>query len=532
MSVVWHLIKIDLHRLRWPLALFSALLVAELISYAAFAGLWQAPNFFWLARLTTGSESTLRVTYQPLFTYLLVGWMVFKDSPVEQDAHWITRPVSGGQLFAAKFGGAVLIFILWPLLLNILWWGASGCGGREIALSAEGHCLIYFNLVSFALLCAALTGGFPQYILWSFVGLGVYMVLQIMIGTRAGVTSGLVGSRFMAGGLAGALIALAVTVHQFITRHHRRSLWLVGGGVVFVGLISQLWPWDFIGDDFGPGPERPDSASVQIKPAGPVQLQPAKGSYYARLPLKFDGLPDRVLMARMRGTGEWCFAGQRGWSSPIEFSDGELRRQLIGRVLGLKGPPSSADRFVLPLLFSLPLAQRAAHEPVALHASVELELQSVQLMAELPLHEVAAPAGARVCTISQIYYGPRRKNTASGPVVPPDAPRVVSLRVTERFAGGFRQNVSFRSDTLQYALVNRRTGDFFLSDPVHSGRIAMAMLNQIHVASAELVFNTGTVTLDDLTLAVLSFDRGELVRRDLDVNPVVFTQPAPLAVVP
>jgi hypothetical protein len=523
-TIVWHLFKLDLHRLRWPLALFSALLVAELISYAAIAGLWQTPNFFWLARLTSGSESTIRVMYQPLFTYLLVGWMTFADSPVEHDAHWITRPVSGEQLFAAKFGGAVLIFVLWPLLLNVLWWWASGCGLREIALSAQGHCLVYFNLVSFALVCAALTGGFPQYILWSFVGMGVYMVLQMMISSRSGLTSGMVGSRFMVGGLTGAFVALAVAVHQFTTRRHQRSLWLVGGGVMFVGLVSQLWPWDFIGDDFGPGPERPDAARVQVEPTGPGQLQPEKGRYYVRLPLKLDGLPDHALMSRMSGTGEWSFAGQRVWSSPIEFSDEDLRHQVIGGVLGFKGSPSSADRFVLPLPFSPPLARRATHDPVALRASMELELRFVRLMAELPLHEVVSPVGARSCAISQVYCGPRRKNTASGLVVPPDAPQVVSLYVTDRFAGGFRQNVSFRSDTRQYALVNRRTGEFFLRDPVHSGRVSMFILNQVHVSTEQLVFNTGTVKLDDLTLAVLSIDRGELVRRDLDVNPVTFVQ--------
>lgn len=522
MSTVWHLIKIDLHRLRWPLALFSALLVAELICYAAFAGLWQTPDFYWLARVTSGAESKLRATYQPLFTYLLVGWMIFKDSPLAEDADWITRPISGGQMFAAKFGAAALAFILWPLLLNIGWWLACGCGAREIALATEGQCLIYFNLVSFALVCAALTEGFPQYILWSFVGLGVYMVIQIMTMTRPGITGGLVGSIHVACGLTGAVIALAVTLHQFITRCHRRSLWLVGGGLVLVGLMSQLWPWDFVGNDFGPGPERTHSAGVQVKSAGPVQLQALKEKYYARLPLKLDGLPDDVHLGRMSGTGEWSFAGQHAWSSSIEFSDGELKGQAIKRALGFLGPRSAADRCVVPLLFSRPLAQRAARDPVALHASVELDLRSVRLMAELPLREAASAADARICSVSQLYYGPRRKNTADGLVVPPGAPLVVSLCITERFAGGWRESVSFRPYSLMYVLVNRHTGECFLSDPVQSGPIGLTILNQIHVASTQLVFNTGAVKLDDLTLAVLSVDRGELIRRELDVNPVVF----------
>lgn len=523
MSIIWHLIRKDLRRLRWPLAVFTLLLVGEILFYASLAGLWQAPQLPWLNRLTNGPELLLRVLFQPLITYLLVGWLIYEDSPVEKDAQWITRPISGGQLFAAKMIGAFLMFILWPLALNVLWWLACGCGGHEVVMSARELCMVYFQLISLALACAALTDGFPRFLLWSFVGVVVYGVIQIMFVFGDGISNGLVGSRFLVGGLVAALVALGVAAHQFATRRHRRSLALVSAGMVLVGLVSAFWPWDFFGGDSGLAPERPDAASVQVKLApGPVQLQKLKARYHALLPLKIEGLPDNAMPGHLILKGDWSYAGRQVWTSQNGRSDSTQVTDAIRRVLGLKGPPQAPD-LVLWLPFSLPLAQRAAHEPIAFHGGVRLPLMHLTLLAELPLRDAVAPAGARTCTISDLYYGPPKKGSGGFEV---GKPNVVSLVLTERSANGLRANAVWGSGGVQCVLVNRRTGEIFTRYAAASGPVAGVQLNQVMVTSMQQVYRTGTIRLEDLTVAVLRIDGGEMVRRELDVNPVTFDQSA------
>lgn len=517
MSIVWHLIQKDLRRLRWPLALFTLLLVGEILFYASIAGLWQAPNLPWLNRLFSGPELLLRVLFQPLITYLLVGWLIYQDSPVEQDAQWITRPISGGQQFAAKVGGAFLMFILWPLVLNIFWWLACGCGAHEIVVSARELCMVYFQLVSLALACAALTDGFPRFLLWSFVGVVVYTVIQILFLIGDGVTNGLAGSRFLVGGLTSALAALAIATHQFATRRHGRSLVLVGGGIVLVAVVCALWPWDFLGLGSALTTERPDTASMQVKlTPGPLHLKKLKMNYNALLPLKIEGLPDNALPGHLNLTGDWSFAGQPVWTSQNGRSDPAQVHDAIQRVLGLEGPPKAGD-LVMWLPFPLPLAQRAAHEPIALHAAIKLPLTRLRLVAEVPLRDAAAPGEVRACTISELYYGPK-KGTGDLEV---GKPNIVSLIATERSAGGLRANSTWRPRQ-QYVLVNRRTGEFWMRANALSGPVGVVQLNQVMVSAMQTVFVTGPVRLEDLTLAILRVDEGEVVRREWDVNPVTF----------
>src|SRR2546423_379720 len=124
MRLTWHIIAKDLRRLRVPLAIWVLLMLAEHVFYALIGGMWTAPNLEWLNRIQGGSELWLRIFLLPMFAYFLIGALLYEDPLVATDPFWITRPISGRQLMTAKITGALLFFLVLPLVIKAAWWWA------------------------------------------------------------------------------------------------------------------------------------------------------------------------------------------------------------------------------------------------------------------------------------------------------------------------------------------------------------------------------------------------------------------------
>jgi hypothetical protein len=520
MILLWHLVKKDLHRLRLPLALFSLLLFGKIIFYAAIGGLFQAPDLGWLNRLQNVPELLLRALAEPLIVYFLVGWLVFEDSPVEKDAHWITRPISGGRLFAVKMTGAGLMFVVWPLMLNLLWWLACGFDWSEICMAAGESVATNSLLVALALTVATLTDGYPRFILWSVVSLIAFVVLQLIFNFTGSGFSNFGASRLLATGIIAGVSGLAVAGHQFVTRHHRNSLALACVGLLMVGIVSGAWRWDFVGNR--PLRLRPDDSrytGVTLKLTGPARYRATKGRPYVQLPMQIVGLPDAVAVAWISGRGEWTFAGRQVWTSRVDANSSDLWREAIHRRLGFKTALETGDKITLTLPISSLLAQRAKDESAAFHASLDLYLAHGKIAAELPLHEGTASVAARAYTLSFLSTRQLKEPRRSKTIQPAMAQNGVTLLLTERSAARGRSTS---------VLVSRRTGEIFLADPARSGPQAITVLNQAKVTCSRLTFLMGStlVRLDDLTLAVIHFDEDELLARELNVDPVPWAFPA------
>ncbi len=534
MNPVWHLFKKDFHRLRLPLAVFSLLMVGKIIFYAVIAGLFAAPDIEWLRRMQQGPEMLLRFFAEPIIAYVLVGWLVFEDSPVEQDAHWLTRPISGAQLYAAKVLGAGLWFVLWPLGLNLAWWIAGGVGEPDIVVSARELVGSNAVLVTLGLACAALTGGFPRYILWSLVGTGVFAIAQLGFTLLPGGAA-LGPVRLVAFGLGAGAAALGIAAHQYVTRRHRRSLVFAACAFPVVGLLAVAA--SFL-PGVGPGARQlilpvPGSAGATLELTGPAQYWRMGPRHYVELPLRIGNVPEKSVVTWLNVAGDWSFAGKKVWTSRAQFNRPSLFQEATRRQLGFAARPEPDGHVVANLPFSYPMAERAASEPAALMLRADIELGRGEILAELPLDGAASASGSRAYTLSHAFKGPLRENQRRNPPGNPGPEKnAVSVVLTERSAKGLRANSSSRMVATHFALVNRRTGEFFLPDGPRSGPEAVSILNQTKVACWRLTFLTGlpAVNSAELSLVVMRFDRGETIRRELKIEAIPFEKPEASAV--
>lgn len=537
MKLIWHLVRKDLHRLRWPVAALGLLIVAKAVFYAVVAGLLGEPNIGWLNRLQKGPEALLCGLMEPLIAYFLVGWLVFEDSPAGKDAHWITRPISGGQLFLAKAAGAGLMFVFLPVALTIPWWLAAGFEPSEIVLAAVELTILRSVLVAMGLACASLTDGFPRFTLWSLVGFGVFAMGQVIfLSERPEIGF----SRWVVWCVGGGLGAVMLAGHQFVTRRQRKSLALAAIGIVLVVGWGGFWHWDLASvGGFAPTSASTDDSRVCLEIVQPAHYHVFLKQPYARLNFKISGVPSATVAANITGTGEWSFKGAQAWTSNGYLFNSPQTFGVIRRLLDAKQPLAGDNQEQVDFLFpfSPVLVRRTASEPATFHGTFHLQLFRGRVAAEMPL--LNGSAFGQACTISELATGPLTDRLpVAGPGVESDPPQnAVSFILTERSIGGLTAAYfALRgsaggpppgptgSGTIPL-LVKRGTGEFIMCDWTRSDWVAAVTLNQTGVVGLKLVFPvSGPIRLDEFTFVAVRFTSTGTISREVDVDPLPFAE--------
>ncbi len=246
MNLTWHIVKKDLRALRWPLVIWTLLIVAKLSLGVALL----------TADGTEGSEWFIRVDmFSKLMaglegvSFVLVAALIHEDLLVGTTAFWLTRPISGARLLRAKLLGIALVFWVLPVLVTLPWWLGCNFGPREIAWAAAETVAIQTILALVGLLWAVVTDGYARFLMWTLLMLIAIPSIGGLIGlhltkTDAVVTTGVATSRI------GVILALAVAsiatvvVHQFLTRRFWRSIALIGATVGLIIMTALWWPWD------------------------------------------------------------------------------------------------------------------------------------------------------------------------------------------------------------------------------------------------------------------------------------------------
>jgi hypothetical protein len=515
MISIWHLVKKDLRRLCVPVALLSLLTVGEIAFYAAIGGLYAAPDFAWLNRLQNGPEQLLRALIEPLLVYFLVGWLVFEDSPVEKDAHWITRPIAGLELFASKLTATCLLFVLLPLALNFIWWAACGFSAPEIAIAGVELVAGNLVLVAIGITCASLTDGFPRYVLWSLVILGILSMGQTLFVAMRGVTSGTGVSRLAVCWIGAAVFGLALSAYQFATRRHRKTLTFALIGTLVLGTASGVWLWR--AKDLSTASlaaEGEDYHALRVKVIGPAHYLRKGAQHLAEVTLQIANIPVQANVARITAEGAWIFNGSKAWSSRVEMGSAALTSATVLRIIDAKAQQPAEDEVTVALPFSPQLVRRIAREPAMLRAEVELALFRGRILAEIPIHGADSSNRERRYTVSNLNDG-RQKEKRTG---------TVSFVLTERLIDGLLPKAMARPSITYFALVNRSTGKVFSSDPVRSGPVAITVLNQTRVACRRLTYVVfpKPQDADELVLVVVGFGDGESIKRTIEVEPMPF----------
>lgn len=246
MRLIWHIVQKDFRRLWLPLTLWLVLVLAHTAllamkadpsaSAASHEGLYYFANTCGVIVAAVG--------------FILAAWLVMEDSLVDTSAFWVTRPISGARLLAAKALGAFLLLSVLPAMVLTPVWLACGFSFREIWLSAVDLGLLQAMLSVLALMLAGLTATSGQFLVRTIGGaiiLPVYLayVLGRFTWAKTGFSNGVAESRY---GLVLALMLLtpvALIAHQFLTRRTLRSAALGGMGLLLMLVVALAWPWDF-----------------------------------------------------------------------------------------------------------------------------------------------------------------------------------------------------------------------------------------------------------------------------------------------
>ncbi len=245
MSVAWHIVRKDLVRLRWVLALWIVVLVASLGLASIQTNLSSDASFpFWIAAVV------LTMGVLPLIAFGLVMGLLHDDPVAELDAFWITRPISSGQLLDAKLL-ALLLFAALPVVVTFPFWLNYDYRWPQIGWAAVLTLRNHFILVALALPLAAISANGSKFVMNVMVGAGgsllLVLLLQLGESREAGVyVPGLVRSK--AWMLAGVWLTagIVVTLNQFFRRRTRQSMLLLVAAVALGLSAMKWWPWVFV----------------------------------------------------------------------------------------------------------------------------------------------------------------------------------------------------------------------------------------------------------------------------------------------
>ena len=373
MKLIWHIITKDIVRDRWALLTWALLFVGQ-DALGIFACNTSGINSYAGMHLQTASFNL--VFLQMAMGYVLVTRLVQADALIGTSVFWLTRPISAGRLLTAKLLGALLLFVLLPVLLLLPWWLYCQLGWREILWTAVDVAGWQLLMVGPAFLVASLTDDLGRVLLWTLllvIGLVSWIILLqsslvtplarlsplfAKVGVSVMFTRLWACSMILIGG------TLAIAAHQYLTRRFARSVGLVVCCLGLIALTGQVWPWDWSRTFASLHKHKPSLATADPGLVAHLSfaVEPAKGSFgggfkekeaekrdgYIDLQLSVNGLPEDVRITAdyvshtwswgdglklMRSSGyiSWSYAAgnamlRRAYSLPAWQEDPETTR--------------------------------------------------------------------------------------------------------------------------------------------------------------------------------------------------------------
>lgn len=241
-SSVRHILVKDMVRFRLHLALWCGLLVGRVMC-AEWAG----------ERQYSALEASAMMWPVAVFLFgvTLVVRVLAEDSPLKEAAFWRTRPISGGQMLAAK-----VIFIAgWTVLLPALVIAAAtmyhGFTAGEFLAVVAGQVVLHgFIGVVFLTASAFFQRVFPSVICFLLFGVFTQLAAGRWGATETVATferASLVATRtVLASGFFLAACGLA-TWSVYRSRRRGMAAVVLVARLVAMKLMASLWPWDGLG---------------------------------------------------------------------------------------------------------------------------------------------------------------------------------------------------------------------------------------------------------------------------------------------
>ncbi len=365
MKLTWHIIAKDLRQDKWALGFWVLLFGLHLAVGSAFLNT-DGTDLELIDQLRWGS--LLLTIFEFTIGYLLALRWVQADDVSGTHMFWVTRPISGGRLFAAKATGLLLVFGLLPVLLWLPWWVNCGLGAREMGWLGVEMFGWQLLVIAPALLIGSLTDDFGRALMWSLL-LVLAMIAWSIIGqarvTELGVNQfiraypGLWFSRLFVAGVLLVLGFVAIAANQFWTRNFVRSIVRVGVLALLVLGVGRYWVSDFSDAIAGAGdgvakesiPDLGDTISLSVKkarlstftyksatPSGPLDMRPLT------VTLAVSGLPEDLVLGGVHAFQELRWNDGSAYRSPERNHSFDLQMETaLRKRLALPQPAADPE---------------------------------------------------------------------------------------------------------------------------------------------------------------------------------------------
>lgn len=270
MNLTWHLARKDIRRLSPILTLWGFVVVIgatlDTLQLAELPPAWQPFPLEVLSFLTSFIAWIL--------TVVLAAQTILEDSLTTSTAFWLTRPISGLRLLAAKT--TVLAGIaLCPVVPELVPLAVHGASGRELALAAADACVLHAVVVVAIATLASVVPNLTSFVVRTLAILlvaglfgsllkGAVLASQYFRGIEPfQQPDTLATSALLATQLLVLVLGAILLIRRYGSPHARWTVASVYLCAFTVFLVGTLWPWDFF--------DRPPRAN-EVRAVQPASL--------------------------------------------------------------------------------------------------------------------------------------------------------------------------------------------------------------------------------------------------------------------
>lgn len=298
MKRIFAIILKDAHRLRTVLAWRLGLLALKIAIGFLISGTDWLP-------VTSGGTVRQWVILLTGIELLLVMYasavLVQEDAVTGTEAFWLTRPISGRGLLAAKCASWMMLLAIPAVVATLPWWLANGFSAPQIARAILEMLAVQGALSIFAAVVASLTTRVTAFLLGSgILAVALFPAGRALFWESARGLDQSVAVGFLAGIL---MLSLAIIGRQYLRLGTVRTFdWFLVSLPLIVGLAVGIGAWTQ--DRFSPSPEqwaeKPSARTDGITLAfDSAEFQRSEAPYFSTLWTYLDvrGLPDGMVAA-------------------------------------------------------------------------------------------------------------------------------------------------------------------------------------------------------------------------------------------
>ncbi|MDD2706916.1 MAG: hypothetical protein PHV34_02815 [Verrucomicrobiae bacterium] len=258
MNLAFHLFKKDCRRLRWFVAIWFALLLAQL--GLACAGMNN--DYDWVSVAFNMFSQGVSL-FRPLLWLVMIPMLIHEDNLVGTTAFWLTRPIGGRVLLAGKSLFVILILILPSLIVQLLEILGGGFSPVCVWYAIPEILLREISFATLAMVIAALTKELASFIMTEIavaISIGIFSgilfigKILVLFGWREGPASFIEHylqdwivysqERMIVCDVFCVLFGIFLLFYQYKTRHATRSWQSLILAIFFVSGVISLVPGD------------------------------------------------------------------------------------------------------------------------------------------------------------------------------------------------------------------------------------------------------------------------------------------------